>query len=122
MYKYAIEDVTWNVGAGGEAFREFSEQVLAILEPADKFIPSEEVVERVVQLSDECLRRRHKLYPSNRWGRYLRQYYDRLLKEPGKCERDKGALVFVIRCSGCSYWMHNRASICPICGAKSSLI
>lgn len=120
-YKYTIEDVTWNVGAGGEAFKGFSEQVLAILEPAEKLIPSEDVVERVVQLSEECLRQRHKLYPSNKWGRYMRQYNDRLEKEPEKCERDKGALVYAIRCEGCNYWMHNRASICPICGAKSSL-
>ncbi len=121
-YKYSIEDVTWNVGAGGEGFKEFSEKVHGILEPADELIPSKEVVERVIKLSDECLSRRHKLYLSNRWGRYLRQYNDRLQKVPGKCERDKGAKVFAIRCSGCTYWVHNRVSICPICGTEPNLV
>ncbi|MCJ1279935.1 hypothetical protein MMC21_007760 [Puttea exsequens] len=121
-YKYSIEDVTWNVGSGGEGFKEFSEKVLGILEPADTLIPSEEVVERVVKLSDECLRRRHTLYPSNRWGRHLRQYNDRLQKVPGKCERDKGAKVFAIRCTGCRCWLHNRAIICPICGIEPNLV
>lgn len=120
-YRYAIEDITCDVGAGGEACKEFREEVLATLELAGKLIPSDEVVERVVQLSDECLSRRHKLYPSNKWGRYIRQCSDRLLTEPGKCEKDKAALVFAIRCSGCSYWLRNRTNICPICGAESSL-
>ena len=118
-YKYAIEDVAWNVGSGGEAFKEFSEKVLGILEPADSLIPSKEVVEKAVKLSDECLSRRHKLYPTNRWGQYLRQYDDSLQKSPGKCERDKGAKVFAIPCSGCTYWVHNRAKICPICGTET---
>ncbi|MCJ1384755.1 hypothetical protein MMC17_007873 [Xylographa soralifera] len=65
-YKYTIEDTTWNVGSGSEAFKEFSEAVLAILESADELIPSKEVVDRVVKLSDECLSRRHRLYPRNR--------------------------------------------------------
>ena len=65
-YKYSIEDTTWNVGSGGDEFKEFSEKVLAILEPADALIPSEEDVERVIRLSDECLSRRHKFYPNNR--------------------------------------------------------
>lgn len=121
-YKYTIEDVTWNVGSGGEAFKVFSEKVLGILEPADELVPSEEVVERVVKLSDECLRRRHMLFPNNRWGRYLREYNDSLQKVPGKRERDKGAKVFAIRCSGCEYWVHNCARLCPICGAETDLI
>lgn len=121
-YKYCIEDVTWNVGSGSGGFKEFSEKVLGILEPADELIPTEEVVDRVVRLSDECLSRRHKLYPSNRWGRYLRQYNDKLQKVPGKCERVKGAKVFAIRCAGCSQWVHNRARICPICGTEPSLV
>ncbi|MCJ1317728.1 hypothetical protein MMC15_003055 [Xylographa vitiligo] len=121
-YKYTIEDTTWNVGSGSEAFKDFAEAVLAILEPADELIPSEDVIERVVKLSDECLSRRHKLYPSNQWGRYLRQYNDRLQKVPGKCERDKGAKVYANRCSGCTYWMHNCASICPICGTRPEFV
>ncbi|MCJ1418649.1 hypothetical protein MMC32_004997 [Xylographa parallela] len=121
-YKYTLEDVTWNVGSGTEAFREFSEAVLAILEPADELIPSKEAIERVIKLSDECLSHRHKLFPSNRWGRYLRQYNDKLQVEPGKYERDKGAKVFAIRCLGCSYWVHNNASICPICGTEPGLV
>lgn len=113
--KYSIEDATWNLGSGNDDFKEFVEKVLGILEPADELIPSEEVVERVVQLSDECLRRRHKLYPGNLWGRYLRQYDDRLQKVPGKQERDSGAKVFAVQCSGCSTWIHNKANICPVC-------
>ena len=117
-YKYSIEDITWNVGAGLEVFKDFSEKVLRILEPADGLIPSKEIVERVIQLSDECLSRRHQLYPNNRWGRYLRQYNDKLQKVPGKCERDSGAKVFAIRCSRCNYWVHNGASLCPICAGE----
>lgn len=120
-YKYSIEDVTWLVGSGGEEFKEFSEEVLSILEPAAELLPSKEMIEQVVKLSDECLSRRHKLYPSNRWGRYLRQYDDSIQKIPGKVERDKGAKVFAIRCSsssGCTYWVHNGAKICPICGTE----
>ena len=121
-YKYSIEDITWNVGSGGDAFKEFSEKVLDILEPADELTPSEEVVERVIQLSDQCLSRRHKLYPNNRWGRYLRGYDDNLQRVPGKLERDKGAQVLAMRCSGCNYWVHNRARLCPICGTEPNMV
>ncbi|MCJ1340954.1 hypothetical protein MMC09_006250 [Bachmanniomyces sp. S44760] len=113
-YNHSIEDVAWNVGAGGEGFKKFSEKVLAILEPADDLVPSVEVIKRVIELSNECLNHRHKLYPNNHWGRYLRQYNDKLQKVPGKCERDKGAKVFAVRCIGCRYWMHNRATFCPM--------
>ena len=121
-YKYSIEDITWNVGAGLEVFKDYSEKVLGILEPADGLIPSKEIIERVVELSDECLSLRHKLYPNNRWGRYLRQYNDKIQKVPGKCERDRGAKVFAIRCSGCNYWVHNEASFCPICASETKLV
>jgi len=121
-YKFTIEDVTWNVGSGTEGFKEFSEKVLSILEPADSLIPGKEVVERVIELSDECLSLRHRLFPTNRWGQYPRHYDDRLQKAPSKCERDKGAKVFAIQCLGCNYWVHNRASMCPICGAEPNMI
>ena len=113
--KFSVEDITWNVGAGLDVFKDFSEKVLKILEPAESLVPSEEDVERVVELGDESLRLRHNLYPNNRWGRYTRQYNDQIQKVSGKDARDRGGKVFAIRCSGCGYWVHNGASICPIC-------
>ncbi|KAL8932859.1 MAG: hypothetical protein Q9211_006087 [Gyalolechia sp. 1 TL-2023] len=118
---YSMDDTKWNVGSGGDEFNEFAEKVLGILEPADELIPAEGDVEKVVALSAEVLERRHKLYPANTWGRYLREYNDRLQKAPGKSERDPGGKVSGTRCSGCNYWVHNRASCCPICGSTSAV-
>ncbi|KAL8826287.1 MAG: hypothetical protein Q9170_007459 [Blastenia crenularia] len=115
---YSTEDTMWNVGTGREEFQEYCEQILAILEPAHELMPKEDDIERALRLSDECLANRHKLYPNNRWGQYLCHYSDNLQKAPGKLERNPGGQVFGIRCLGCNYWVHNKASICPICGTQ----
>ena len=77
---------------------------------------SEQVVEKVQDLSHQCLSRRNKQYPKNKWGRYLRKYDDRLQKIPGKHEREEGGKYFATRCIGCKSWMHNHTSTCPVCG------
>jgi hypothetical protein len=116
--KFIPQDLKWLVGAGGDDFQQFCGNVLAILAPSDKTPLSEQAVEKIHELSHQCLSRRSKLYPGNKWGRYLREYDDKLQKNPGKFERDAGAKYFAIRCLRCDYWMYNYADTCPVCGER----
>ncbi len=116
--KFILEDLKWLVGAGGDDFQQFCGKVLAIMAPSDGAALSEQAVEKVQELSHQCLSRRSKLYPRNKWGRHLREYDDRFQKIPGKLERDAGARYFAIRCLGCKYWMYNYADSCPVCGER----
>jgi flavin-dependent dehydrogenase len=118
--QYTAEDLKWLVGAGSDDFQQFCGDVLKIMEPSDGVAPSEQAVEKIQALSHQCLSRRSKLYPGNKWGRYLRRYDDRLQKVPGKHEREAGSKYFALQCIGCKYWMHNNANICPLCGNKRS--
>jgi hypothetical protein len=116
--KFTTEDLKWLVGAGGDDFQEFCTNILAILAPSDRATLGEQAVKKIRELSRQCLSSRSKLYPGNKWGRYLREYDDRLQRIPGKLERDAGAKYFAIRCLRCKYWMYNYADACPVCGER----
>jgi hypothetical protein len=118
--EFTAMDLKWLVGAGGDDFQQFCGDVLAIMAPSDEAALSEQAVEKVQELSHQCLSRRSKLYPRNKWGRYLREYDDRLQKAPGKLGREAGARYFAIRCLGCDYWMYNYTNKCPVCGERRS--
>lgn len=113
---FTAKDLKWLVGGGGDDFQQFCGDVLAVMAPTDDVPLSKQAVEKVQELSHQCLSRRSKLYPGNKWGRYLRKYDDKLEKNPGKLERDAGARYFAIRCLGCKYWMLGNANSCAVCG------
>ncbi len=113
------EDLKWLVGGGRDDFQNYAKEVLAIVAPTDDAKLTEEMVKRVQAISKQCLAYRHSLYPNNKWGRYLRQYNDKLERVPGKRERDKGQKFFSVRCKGCKYWHHNKITTCPICQIRS---
>jgi hypothetical protein len=115
------EDLKWLVGAGGDEFQKFCQEVLKIVAPHSSDLlrhVGEEVVEKMQALSKNCLKLRCASYQGNNWGRHLRRHGDLLQRVEGKNERDKGGNFSAKRCNGCRYWMFDYAKLCPVCGTR----
>ena len=111
------KDLQWLVGAGGDGFQELCEGIFAVVDPLGSGPVNAEAVERVREMSSDCLARRKELYPTNAWGKYLRKYDNNLQRSHGKSERDSGGKFAVVQCRLCKIWVHNETHACPICGA-----
>ncbi|KAJ6485752.1 hypothetical protein C8R45DRAFT_870044 [Mycena sanguinolenta] len=117
--KFSETDAQWLLGAGADEFQVVCEEVLCILDgPNGGAPPSEEQVQKVLATLERTVRERTQEWPGNHWGRWLRQYNDKLQKVPGKKDRSEGFLVSAKRCEICRYFVHNGADLCPICGEK----
>ncbi|KAJ6485749.1 hypothetical protein C8R45DRAFT_1098516 [Mycena sanguinolenta] len=117
--KFSEADAHWVLGAGLDEFQVVCTEVLDVLDgPNGGAPPSEEQVQKVLASLEQTVRERTQQWPENHWGRWMRQYDDKLQKVPGKKERSEGFLVEATRCKVCKYFVHNRADVCPICGEK----
>ncbi|KAF8198207.1 hypothetical protein K438DRAFT_1966946 [Mycena galopus ATCC 62051] len=117
--KYADYDAHWLMGAGLDAFQDLCAEILSILDgPNAGASPSEAEVQKVLAITQGVVHDRTARWPGNHWGKWLRQYGEKLQKVPGKKERTGGFLVKAKKCGVCGYFVHNRASTCPICGEK----
>ncbi|KAJ7807317.1 hypothetical protein B0H14DRAFT_2873817 [Mycena olivaceomarginata] len=100
--QFTEADARWGIGAGFDEFQALSAEVLDVLD-----------VQKALAIMERSM------WPENHWGRWLREYDDKLQKVPGKMDRSEGCLVEAKRCEVCNYFVHNRADNCPICGEKN---
>ncbi|KAF8903380.1 hypothetical protein CPB85DRAFT_1024537 [Mucidula mucida] len=118
---YAQADANWMLGSGLDAFQDLCAEVLPILDgPNGGAPPSEEDIAKVLAITGRVVEERTGRWPQNSWGNWLRQYDNKLQKIPGKRTRNTGFLVEATRCFSCRYFVHNRSTMCPICGEKDS--
>ncbi|KAJ7797506.1 hypothetical protein B0H14DRAFT_3493649 [Mycena olivaceomarginata] len=118
--QFTEADARWGIGAGFDEFQALSAEVLDVLDGTNGGAsPSEVQVQKALAIMERSVRERTEMWPENHWGRWLREYDDKLQKVPGKMDRSEGCLVEAKRCEVCNYFVHNRADNCPICGEKN---
>ncbi|KAJ7797508.1 hypothetical protein B0H14DRAFT_3493652 [Mycena olivaceomarginata] len=118
--QFTEADARWGIRTGLDEFQALSAEMLDVLDGTNGGAsPSEVQVQKVLAIMERTVRERTEMWPENHWGRWLREYDDKLQKVPGKMDRSEGCLVEAKRCEVCNYFVHNRADNCPICGEKN---
>jgi hypothetical protein len=113
--QFTEADARWGIRTGLDEFQALSAEMLDVLDGTNGGAsPSEVQVQKVLAIMERTVRERTEMWPENDWGRWLREYDDKLQKVPSMTDRSEGCLVEAKRCGVCNYFVHNRADNCPI--------